>query len=83
MDRGSLETLLTLYADVFALEPGEMGTTQLVAHSINTGQHQPIKQQVRRTPLALRKKVEELVEEMLEHEVIEPSKSPRAGQLCS
>ena len=80
-ERGSLEILLTSYADVFALEPGELGTTQLVAHSINTGQHQPIKQQVRRTPFALRKKIEELVEEMLEQEVIEPSESPWASPI--
>ena len=59
----------------------ELGTTQLVTHSIDTGQHKPIKQQVRRMPFALRKKVEELVEEMLSQEVIEPSGSPWASPI--
>ena len=49
-DRASLKALLISYADVFALDSSELGTTQLVTHSINTGQHLPIKQQVRRTP---------------------------------
>ena len=73
--------LLTSYADVFALDSKELGTTQLVTHLIDTGQHKPIKQQVRRIPFALRKKVEELMEEMLSQEVIEPSGSPWASPI--
>lgn len=60
-DRVSLKDLLASYADVFALDSSELGTTELVAHSIDTGQHPPIKQPVRRMPFALRKKVDELV----------------------
>ena len=52
-----------------------------MAHSINTGQHPPIRQPVRRTPFALRKKVDELVEEMLSQGVIEPSGSPWASPI--
>lgn len=75
-DRVSLKDLLASYADVFALDSSELGTTELVAHSIDTGQHPPIKQPVRRMPFALRKKVDELVEEMLRQGVIEPSGNP-------
>ena len=78
-DRASLKALLISYADVFALDSSELGTTQLVTHSISTGQHLPIKQRVRRTPFALRKKVDELVEEMLDQDVVEPSESPWAS----
>ena len=80
-DRASLKALLISYADIFALDSSELGTTQLVTHSINTGQHLPIKQQVRRTPFALRKKVDELVEEMLDQDVVEPSESPWASPI--
>ena len=66
---------------MFALDPSELGTTQLVTHSIDTGTHPPIKQPVRRTPFALREKVDQLIEEMLEQKVIEPSSSPWASPI--
>ena len=47
------------FGDVFALNPGELGTTQMVTHTINTGEHAPIRQPVRRTLFALQAKVEE------------------------
>ena len=80
-DREPLKVLLTSYVDVFALDSSELGTTQLVTHSINTGQNKPIKQPVRRMPFALRRKVEELIEEMLSQEVIELSGSPWASPI--
>ena len=48
-DRETLKTLLSSYSDVFALDPSELGTTDLVTHSIYTDQHLPIKQPLRRT----------------------------------
>ena len=48
-------------------------------HGINTGDHSPIRQAPRRTPFTLRKKIEEMVDDMLEKEVIQPSKSPWAS----
>ena len=80
-DRESLQSLLSSYSDVFALDPSELGTTELVTHPINTGQHLPIKQPLRRTPFALRNKVEELVDDMLKQGVIEPSASPWASPI--
>ena len=80
-DQESLHTLLSSYSDVFALDSSELGTTKLVTHSINTGQHLPVKQPLRRTPFALRNKVEELVDDMLKQGVIEPSASPWASPI--
>ena len=77
----SMKALLVSFVDVFALDPGELGTTQLVMHQIDTGEHRPIKQPARRTPFALRKKIDELVEEMLSQGVIEPSGSPWASPI--
>ena len=55
----------------------------MVTHSILTGDHRPIRQPVRRTPFALREKVDTLVREMLEQKVIKPSdlESPWASPI--
>ena len=76
-----LTDLVTRYADVFALNSQELGTTSLVKHVINTGDHSPVRQPVRRTPFALRNKVDEMVQEMLVQEVIQPSQSPWASPI--
>ena len=77
----SLKSLLVSYSDVFALNPNELGTTQLVTHSIDTGSHPPIKQPIRRTPFALRKKIDQLVQDMLDQGVVEASQSPWASPI--
>lgn len=70
-----LKDVVTQHADVFALDSSELGTT----HSIDTGDHYPIRQPLRRTPFALRSKVDEMVQEMLEQGVVVPSRSPWAS----
>ena len=77
-EQQQLRSLILTYADTFAVDAGELGTTNVVKHSINTGDHPPIKQPLRRTPFALRAKVDELVRDMLSQGVIEPSQSPWA-----
>ena len=74
-----LTKLITRYANVFALNSQELGTTSLVKHVIDTGGHPPVRQPVRRTPFALRNKVDEMVQEMLAQDVIQPSQSPWAS----
>ena len=71
-----LATLIDEFADVFALELSELGATELVTHSIDTGEAPPIKQPARRIPFTLRGTVDEMVGEMLKQGVIEPSQSP-------
>ena len=71
-----IEDLVLDYADVVALDQSELGATDLVSHSIDTGDSHPIKQPARRTPFALRQTVEEMVDKMLELGVVEPSHSP-------
>ena len=80
-DRTSLTALISEYAEVFALDPSELGCTHLASHTIDTGDQKPIRQSLRRTPFALRRKVDGMVEEMLEHGVISPSKSPWASPI--
>ena len=75
-EQQQLRSLILTYADTFAVDAGELGTTNVVKHSINTGDHPPINQPLRRTPFALRAKVDELVRDMLSQGVIKPSQSP-------
>ena len=74
-----LREFLTGFADVFALDPSELGTTSIIRHAINTGDQPPIRHPVRRMPFALRATVDELVSDMLAQGVIEPSTSPWAS----
>ena len=70
-----LEKILLAADDVFALDESELGHTSLVTHLINTGDHPPIKQQPRRIPFCHKEKVCQLVNDMLEKQVIQPSSS--------
>ena len=70
-----IKALISEYSDLFVLEPAELGTTNVVTHSIDTGEQQPIRQPPRRTPFALRNKINDMVDEILEHGVIQLSKA--------
>ena len=76
-----LKQLLITNAGVFALDQSELGTTDVVTHTVNTGDHPPIRQHPRRTPFALRSQVTEMVKEMLDQQVIQPSSSPWASPI--
>ena len=67
------------YSDVIALDNTELSCTDLVTHSIDTGDHRPIWLLPRRIPFALCGKISEMVEEMLQQGVIVPSYSPWAS----
>jgi len=79
VENQQLKDLVAEYSDVFALDSSELGTTDIVTHVINTGEHSPICQPMRRTPFALRSTVNNMVDEMLGEGVIQPSKSPWAS----
>ena len=74
-----LQALLCEYADIFALDSSELGSTDLVTHTIDTANHPPIDHQARRTPFALHDQIDEMVRKMLVQGVIEPSQSPWAS----
>ena len=67
---------MTEFSGLFALDSSELGRTSIVAHSINTGDHQPVKQQPRRVPNSMRGRVCQLVQDMLKQGVIVPSSRP-------
>ena len=74
-----LRSLVTEFADLFALNNSELGRTYIAVHEINTGDSPPLRQPPRRIPFALRSKVNSLVEDMLHQRVITPSSSPWAS----
>ena len=74
-ERERLKVMLMDYHSVFSLEARERGETDL----IHTGDFSPKKQPTRYIPHAARQEVAQLLKEMQEANVIQPSKSPWAS----
>ena len=79
----------TEYHQVFSLEKGDRGETNLIELHIDTGDAEPRKYPVRRVPFAVREEIARNIQEMQEAGVIQPSDSPcvvlvqkRDGTLC-
>ena len=71
--------LLLAYADIFADGSDELGRTKCVKHVINTGNHPPIRQPYRRIPASRREQAHQLIQDMLQKDVIQPSSSSWAS----
>ena len=65
--------IYTLY--VFASSTADLGKTDRLQHSIPTWDTTPIRQPVRRVPPPQREEIRDLLNDMLERNVIEPSSS--------
>ena len=76
-----LKELVLEYANVFALDPSELGTTNMVRHMIDTEDSHPVRQLPRRVPFAPCGRVEEIVDDMLQRGFVVPSRSPRASPI--
>ncbi|CAB0009440.1 unnamed protein product, partial [Nesidiocoris tenuis] len=72
-------SLFQKHARVFAASGKPLGRTHVVKHAIETGDARPIKQAPRRVPYAQEAQIDKLMQEMIEQDVIEPSKSPWAS----
>ena len=77
--QAQLADLLESNRDVFATTDHELGHTTLVQHYIDTGEAQPIRQQLYRVSPAVRNRINEHVDKMLEHGTIQPSVSSWAA----
>ena len=78
-EQEQLYAVLLDYADVFADDAGDLGKTDKLQHTINTGGALPIRQTARRLPAAQREEVRKLLREMEEKKIIRPSRSPWAS----
>ena len=71
-----LREFLADHHDVFSLEDGERGETDLMDMEIDTGDASPRKQAPRRMPFVVRQEVAKQIKDMLSNQVIQPSRSP-------
>ena len=74
------EVLLT-HAHTFAESSTDIGRTDILKHTIDTGSSHPIRQAARRVPPVRKGEVSKLLQEMLEKDVIQRSKSPWASPI--
>ena len=58
--------------DVFSKSEYVLGRTNLVEHTIDTGNNKPVKQALRRHPVAYLPMIDQKVDEMLAHDIIQP-----------
>ena len=77
-----LKTLLFDHQDTFANSTTDLGFCPLLKHDIDTGYGRPIRQSPRKPPLAAREAEDEILNEMLDSGVIEPSNSAWASPVC-
>jgi len=77
-----LKVSLRDHQDIFASSSTDVGFCPLVEHDIDTGDARPIKQSPRRPQIAAREAEDEILNEMLETGVIEPSNSSWASPVC-
>ena len=78
-ERETFLHLLVSYADIFAKSTTDLGRTDVIKHSIHTGNAAPVRQAVRRISPHRRQEVRTLLSEMMERGVVEPSTSPWAS----
>ena len=80
-ERDNLKLVLSEYHQVFSLEAGERGETDLMQFELNTADALPKKQPPRRIPHAAQQEVAQLLKEMQASNVIQPSISAWANPL--
>ena len=76
-----LAELLLSRHDSFAMSDTELGETDIVEHTIDTGEAKPVRTCPRRLPYALRKELQEELGRLTMSGCIEPSTSPYASGL--
>lgn len=77
-----LKILLSDHRETFAESSTDLGFCPILKHDIDTGDSRPVKQSPRRPPLAAREAEDQILNEMLEGGIIEPSNSPWASPVC-
>ena len=75
-DRESVSSILREFSDCVSTGAFDTGHTDVVTHSIDTGQSRPIRLAPRRLPVHQQRDVREHVDELLRRNIIRPSSSP-------
>jgi len=72
---------LEAYKDIFASELHELGQTNIIQHTIDTGTERPIRQRAYRATLPDQQFISEEIQRMLDANIIQPSTSPWASPI--
>lgn len=75
-ERDKFQNFLNDYADVFKPKDAPLSKTTLVQHRIHTSTDAPIARAPYRVPFSRRQVMKDLIDDMLENEIIQPSVSP-------
>jgi len=73
--------LLRSYEDIFSQNDYDIGRTHLVEHTMDTGDHKPIRESLRRHPISHLEIIDQQVGDMLKHGIVEPAASPWASNV--
>ena len=79
--RDQVGDLLYDFSDIFSRGALDMGRTTLVEHTIDTGDHRPIRQGLRRHPMAHLEVIDSQVDELIQNYFVEPTASPWASNV--
>jgi len=80
-ERAKAQQLFMDYDDIFSRGPFDMGRTTLVEQTIDTGDHRPIRQALRRHPIAQLETIDQHVDELLKNDFVQPAASPWASNV--
>ncbi len=80
-DAKKVKALLNRHQSVFAKSPDDHGRTNIVQHTIDTGDAKPVRQPPRRPPKAFEADEDEIIEQQLRAGIITESTSPWASPL--
>ena len=75
-ERQQVEKLLSDHDDILSRGPYDMGRITLVEHTIDTGSQKPIRQGLRRHPMAQLDLIDEQVNELVSNDFVESAASP-------
>jgi len=77
----ALEALLNKYASAFSAGETDLGYTDAIKHTIDTGNNPPARQALRKVPIAQRSIIDKHIDEQLQQGVITPGQSAFAANL--
>ena len=79
--RQAIQQLFERYEDVMSKSDLDVGETHLIEHRVQTGAHPPIRQPLRRHPTAYNDAVDEHIDDLLRHGILEPCQGPWASNI--
>jgi len=80
-EEGTLDKLPKQYSSVFSTGEMDLGRATAVQHRINTGSAQPVRQALRRQPIAWQAEIDRQIQQMEEQGLIYPCLSEWAANL--